>query len=192
MAVQKIVTNTHSTLRKKAKPVESVNQEIKDLLQDLLDTLDSKGDLGVGLSANQIDREWRMFVARIYPDGNSDPTDRPQVAPRHFINPEITARSKETNTSVDPEKRYLEGCLSLPDIYGFVERPLTVTVRFHTIETLENNEDQVEEEFTLDNSIVMQHEHDHLEGVLFTDHAMAQGHPLYEIKDGEEPRKIEI
>lgn len=190
MSVKKIVTHTHPTLRKIAEPVKEINDNINSLIKDLLDTLDGTGDLGVGLSANQIDQPVRVFVARIYPDGESSAENK--ITPRHFINPEIVFVSEETNLTVDPNKQFLEGCLSLPNIYGFVERPLTVTMRYHTTETLSDNKPMLEEIFDKDNSIVMQHELDHLNGILFTDHVREQGHPIYEINEDGEPRKLEL
>lgn len=134
MAVRTIITKTHPTLRKIAEPVGTWNNHIESLATDLLETLEHTGDAGVGLSANQIDALSRMFVARIFPDGKVSSKNLPK--PQVFINPEIIDQAKQTNMADDPEKNYLEGCLSLPDIYAFVERPCTITLTYHTHETL--------------------------------------------------------
>ncbi|MCA9390149.1 peptide deformylase [candidate division WWE3 bacterium] len=190
MAVKKIVTGNHPTLRVTSEKISAVDDSIKSLLQDLIETLDGTGDKGVGLSANQIDEKKRIFVARIYENNEVSETYTP--APRHFINPEVIDVSSESNLIVDPERKMLEGCLSLPNIYAFVERPHEVTIRFHTMETLESGQDPLEERFIHDNAIVVQHELDHLNGILFTDHAIQQGQTIYEITDDDEPRVIEI
>lgn len=189
MAIQKIITGNHPVLRQKSEKLTS-SDDCKSHLIDLLDTLASVGDLGVGLSANQIAVSKQIFIARIYPGNEAKETLQPE--PRHFVNPEILWTSEETNIIVDPEKRMLEGCLSLPNIYAFVERPYRVKIRFHTVETLNQNNQPLEEEFVHDNAVVVLHEIDHLNGILFTDRAITQESKIYEIANGQEPRIIEI
>lgn len=188
MAVTKIITNAHPTLRQAAEPITAFNKEIESLIADLLDTLEDTKDLGVGLSANQIDRLYRVFVAKIAE--NED--DITNTAPTIFINPELVSASEETTLSTDPDRQQLEGCLSLPNIYGFVERPLHVIFRFHTPETFKNGDSPIEQPLSDYNAVVVQHELDHLNGILFTDHALEQGQKIYEIIEGKEPKVIKI
>jgi peptide deformylase len=190
MAVKRIVTNNHPTLRTVSTPVERFEQSLEALIQDLLETLDHAGEVGVGLSANQIDTTSRVFVARIYPDGDSSAKKQPR--PTVFINPQITKSSTETTITDDPERTLLEGCLSLPNIYAFVERPNQVTLTFHTVESFKKAAEPITKVFAKDNAVVVQHEIDHLDGILFTDRALAQGQKIYEIKEGKQPRILEI
>lgn len=189
MAVKTIITNNHPTLRVASLPV-SDKKDLAGLVTDLIDTLDAAGDIGIGLSANQIDTTLRIFVARIYKDGTSTTQEHP--APTVFINPEIVTASELTTLQDDPERTMLEGCLSLPNVYAFVERAHQVTVRFHTLETFEQDTEPLVMDFKKDNAVVVQHEIDHLDGILFTDRALHQGQKIYEIKEGTEPRILEI
>lgn len=186
MAIIPIITNNHPTLRKIVEPVTSLTPEIEELIIDLLTTLDDTKELGVGLSANQINRMHRVFVAKIA-DREEDITHTP---PTVFINPELVSVSDETTLATDPDKQQLEGCLSLPNIYAFVERPLHVTVQYHTPDTLRNSKTPIEQAFSDYNAVVVQHELDHLNGILFTDHALEQGQKIYEIIEGKEPKVI--
>lgn len=188
MAAIQIITNNHPTLRKTAELVESFTPEIEALVTDLLDTLEETKDLGVGLSANQIDQLHRVFVAKIA----EKEEDITHTQPTVFINPELVSVSDQTTLATDPDRQQLEGCLSLPNIYAFVERPLYVTLHYHTPDTLKDGSAPIEQKFSDYNAVVVQHELDHLNGILFTDHALEQGQKIYEIIEGKEPRMITL
>jgi peptide deformylase len=117
-------------------------------MDDMLETMYAAP--GIGLAAIQIGVPLRIIVMDLARD------DEPK-APRYFVNPEITWASEET-------KPYEEGCLSVPDIYDDVERPTHVKLRY-----LDYNGKLVEEEAIDLYAVCVQHEMDHLEGVLFID-----------------------
>lgn len=131
-------------LREKAQPVAEVNDEIRQLAEDMFDTM-IEAD-GVGLAAPQIGKSIRMFVLIADDDVR-----------RVFINPQIIKTSEETGP-------YDEGCLSIPQVYETIERPLRVTVQA-TNEKGKN--------FTLEAdgllARIIQHENDHLDGIVFID-----------------------
>ena len=146
MAVLKVLKFPDERLRTVAKSIPAVDQEIKTLIEDMLETMYDEN--GVGLAATQVDRHVRLFVLDVSQDG-----DDPYV----FINPEIIAREGSMLNE--------EGCLSVPHCYAKVERAEKVTMK-----ALDKNG----EEFTKDAeglmAICMQHELDHLDGKLFVDH----------------------
>ncbi len=147
-------------LRQKAQPVEEINDEIRQLANDMLETMIDAD--GVGLAAPQIGRSIRMFV--IMADDN---------VKRVFINPQIIKTSNE----VGP---YDEGCLSIPQVYETIVRPLQVTVQAY---------DENGKRFTLDADGLLarciQHENDHLDGILYID----RGDPDFAKKTEEQFKK---
>jgi peptide deformylase len=135
---------------------------------------------GVGLAATQVGINRRLFILL---DKNK---------PKIFINPEITKISHLTFSQVikNEDEMWMEGCLSIPKIWGFVDRPHKVTVKY---QTLDQNDKLVEkeEEFEGIESAFVQHERDHLDGILFTDHVLKQNGQLYqEIKGKFHPIEL--
>lgn len=164
----KITTAPDPRLRKKSSPITKLDKAALKLINDLKATLESHNDPdGVGLSAPQIGVNKRVFVIK---------TD---MTPLVIINPEILEFSKDTNWDhLAADQRYFEGCLSIPGVYGEVTRPWSIKVKYQTTQT-----DQlltVNCQLTGYDAIYFQHEFDHLEGVLFTDHVLAQGGRLYQ------------
>ncbi|MGE3143483.1 MAG: peptide deformylase [Hyphomonadaceae bacterium] len=150
MAVREILTVPNRVLKQKSKPVEGgVSDETRALMDDMLETMYAAP--GIGLAAIQIGVPQRIIVMDISRDENAR-------APRYFVNPEILWRSEETVP-------YEEGCLSVPEIYDEVERPARVRLRY-----LDYQGQPVEEEAEGLFAVCIQHEMDHLEGVLFIDH----------------------
>ena len=148
---------------------------ISELIEDLTDTLHNQvNPLGVGLSAPQIGVNARVFVMQI-PEGEL----------RVVVNPQILERSQAMTTPV-ANRKFLEGCLSLPDLYGEVSRAQWVKVEYMA----KQSGKFVKRSLKLEGfeSRVFQHEMDHLNGILFTQRIKEQGGRLYrlEIKDGEE------
>jgi peptide deformylase len=111
---------------------------------------------GVGLAAPQIGKNIRLFIVDCTPWGEEDPT--PADFKRVFINAEIYEVSEETSL-------FEEGCLSLPGLHENVRRPVTIRMRY-----LDENFVEHDEEFTGMPARVIQHEYDHIEGKVFTDH----------------------
>lgn len=139
-----IVKLGEDILREKAQPVAEVNDEIRQLAQDMFDTMIDAD--GVGLACPQIGRNLRMFVLIADDDVR-----------RVFINPQIIKTSEELGD-------YDEGCLSIPQVYETIKRPVRVTVQ-----ALNENG----KPFTLDAdgllARIIQHEYDHLDGIVFID-----------------------
>lgn len=150
MAIRPILTAPDPVLKQKSRPVEGpVTDEHRALMDDMLETMYDAP--GIGLAAIQVGVPLRIIVMDLARD------DEPK-APRYFVNPEILWASEEV-------KPWEEGCLSVPDIYEEVDRPAEVKIRY-----LDYNGAQVEEHAKDLFAVCIQHEMDHLEGVLFLDH----------------------
>ena len=151
MAIRDILTvaDHQATLKQKSAPVDQVDDALRALMDDMLETMYEAP--GSGLAAIQIGEPVRVIVMDLA--RSEDPPE-----PRHFVNPEILESSEELF-------EYEEGCLSVPDIYDAVERPARVRIRY-----LNYHGEQVEEWAEGLYAVCIQHEMDHLEGVLFIDH----------------------
>ena len=150
MALRPILVAPDPRLKQKSAPIEGpVTDAHRALMDDMLETMYEAP--GIGLAAIQIGEPVRIIVMDLARD------DEPK-APRYFVNPEILWASDEMFT-------YEEGCLSVPDIYDDVERPNKVKLRY-----LDYNGKQIEEDAEGLYAVCIQHEMDHLEGVLFIDH----------------------
>jgi peptide deformylase len=136
-------------LKQVSKPAQGVDDALRALMDDMLETMYAAP--GIGLAAIQIGEPVRAIVMDLAREGE-DP------APRHFVNPEILWASEETAP-------YEEGCLSVPEIFDQVERPAKVRLRY-----LNYQGETVEEEAEGLYAVCIQHEMDHLNGVLFIDH----------------------
>jgi len=149
MAVREILVVPNPVLKQESQPVEAVDDALRGLMDDMLETMYAAP--GIGLAAIQVGEPKRVIVMDI-----SRPEDEP--APRYFVNPEILWASEETAP-------YEEGCLSVPEIYDEVERPARVKIRY-----LDYHGKTVEEDAEGLFAVCIQHEMDHLDGVLFIDH----------------------
>ena len=149
MALRDILILPDKRLRLVSEPVKKIDREIKHLADDMFETMYDAP--GIGLAAIQVG-----ITRRIVTTDLAKKDDPPE--PRVFINPEITWRSDETAT-------YEEGCLSIPEIYEEVERNAQVRVKYLD---LEGKEQELEASGLL--ATCLQHEVDHLNGVLFIDH----------------------
>jgi len=155
MAILPIVTYNDPLLRKEAKQVEELNEEVSDLILDMFDTMYNSH--GVGLAAPQIGKSIQLFVM----DADTmteDLDDEEDVGAMVFINPQIL--------KTDGEKvKMEEGCLSIPDVRDEVSRYDVITVKYRN-----RHFEEKTEEFSGWVSRVIQHEYDHLKGILFLDH----------------------
>lgn len=149
MTIMPLVLLPDPILREVSNPVVDIDDRLKKFADDMLETMYDAP--GVGLAAIQVGEPIRLLVVDTAKD------DQPKN-PRVFINPEIVATGDEASV-------YEEGCLSIPDYYADVERPMTVTV--NSIDR-EGKEQITEADGLL--ATVLQHEIDHLNGVLFIDH----------------------
>lgn len=161
MATLPILEIPHPTLRKRAKKVRAIDNRMLRLAYDMVDTMRYAG--GVGLAANQVGELWRIIVLQMPEEEES----------RVYFNPEILRR----NGTREAE----EGCLSLPGYRGIVNR--SVWVKFqgtdHKDTTIKFKADGML-------SQALEHEVDHLNGILYTDH-LAEHKNLYSIKELKEP-----
>ncbi|WP_421736313.1 peptide deformylase [Caulobacter sp.] len=153
MSIRRILTVDNAAdlavLKKISTPVEAVTDDLRRLMDDMLETMYDAP--GIGLAAVQVGEPIRLIVMDLAREGE-------EPAPRYFINPEILSTSEET-------QGYEEGCLSVPDYYDDVERPSKVTLRYQNYQG-ETVVDEAEGMY----AVCIQHEMDHLEGVLFIDH----------------------
>ena len=146
MAKLKILEFPDPRLRKKAVPVETVDEELRALIGDMFETMYEAP--GIGLAATQVDVHRRLLVADVSPDKSE---------PHALINPEIIEKDGVTFTD--------EGCLSVPGYYEEVERAEHIRVRF-----LDRDGESQEMEATGLLAVCIQHEIDHLDGKLFVDY----------------------
>jgi len=169
MAIREILEAPEPLLKQVSVPVDKFDDELKTLVEDMFETMYDAP--GIGLAAIQIGVPLRVVVIDLQPD---DPDAEPEVChehgghhhthqptkkePRIFVNPEILEPSPDTSI-------YNEGCLSVPEIYAEVERPTTCRVRWQDLEGKVHEEDMEGLMATC-----IQHEMDHLQGILFIDH----------------------
>jgi peptide deformylase len=157
MSILKVARMGHPVLRAKARAIEPSDIKkpaVQRLIDDLIETMVEYH--GVGLAAPQVHEGLRLFVAAINPEGQ-EPVDDPHVAPVALINPEITPIG-------DGVVEDWEGCLSIPDIRGRVARPGVIKVRAY-----DRNGARFEIHTHDFPARVIQHETDHLDGILFLD-----------------------
>ena len=156
MAVLTVLEVPHPGLRVVAKPVAEVNDAVRAIVADMFDTMyDARG---IGLGATQVAIEQRIVVIDLQ-EPESDAEDAPVVRnPRVFINPELISVSEELAV-------YNEGCLSVPEHYAEVERPARCRVKW-----LDEQGAAQEEDFDGLMATCIQHEIDHLNGIVFIDH----------------------
>ena len=149
MAIRPILVLPDARLRAVADPIDAVDDDIKTLAKDMLDTMYDAP--GIGLAAPQIGVMKRIVVMDLAKEG-----EKPE--PMVLINPEITKVSDTVQTTE-------EGCLSIPELYYDVERPDAVTVKYTD---LDGNEVTKDADGKL--AVCIQHELDHLDGVLYIDY----------------------
>lgn len=161
MALRKVFHDGDPVLRKKSRQVEKFDDRLQDLVDDLLETM--REENGVGLAAPQVGVLRRVFVMNVHEEGD----------PAHdmvIINPEFLAQEEVQHE--------IEGCLSLPGLYGYVDRPAQVTIRY------QDRTGQAQE--LTANGLMARcicHESDHLEGILFSD--KIEGNLFRYNKDGK-------
>lgn len=149
MALLDILTVPNPVLKQVSTPVERVDDDLRRLMDDMLETMYAAP--GIGLAAIQVGVPKQVIVMDLARQGEAP-------EPRYFVNPEILWASEETAP-------YEEGCLSVPEVYDEVDRPARVKLKYldyHGQEVIEDAEGLF--------AVCIQHEMDHLKGVLFIDH----------------------
>jgi peptide deformylase len=148
-----IIPHPHPTLRVRSKPIKRVDAQLRNLVDQMLDLMYEEN--GVGLAANQVDLPIRLFVAN--PSG-----ERGDGEELILLNPELQMpKGNETQQ---------EGCLSLPDLYGQVKRPKSIRLSAYDLKG--NSIERTVDGFL---ARVLQHENDHLDGVMFIDRMTDEG-----------------
>lgn len=188
-----MVTTPDPILSEKSKEVKDFDKKLKTTLSEMEETLRATKDpIGVGLAAPQVGLSLRIFQLR--------PDEKSEV--RSFINPEILSISEEGNEYTSQSgrkkkaieegripppkgKRLLEGCLSIPDIWGYVQRKKEVTLKYQ-----DEDGNLHEEVFSGFPAIIVQHEMDHLNGILFTKHVMEQNEKLFKSHKDEKGEDV--
>ncbi|MFN6933725.1 MAG: peptide deformylase [Tsuneonella sp.] len=168
MAIREILEVPDPRLKVVSTPVTEFDDELKTLVADMFETMYAAN--GIGLAAIQVGVPKRLLVVDLQPedpdaepvacdhDGHHHHHQPTKKEPRVFVNPEILDPADELAT-------YQEGCLSVPDIYADVDRPARCRVRWQDLDG--NTHEEVMEGLA---ATCMQHEMDHLEGILFIDH----------------------
>ncbi len=172
--MKQIVLTPNPVLSQITQPVTHLNKEIKDILQEMKEALLAACDpKGVGLAAPQIGYSLQIFAIK--------PTVKSPVT--FFINPEIVSENQELGKEIK-QKTPLEGCLSIPNTWGVVKRKQAITIQYlniHGKKTIKT--------FSGFPAIIVQHEMDHLQGILFTARVLEQQGKLYEITEDEEGKE---
>lgn len=156
MSLLSIIEVPDPLLRSESAPVERIDDDLKGLIGDMFETMYQAP--GIGLAAIQVGVPRRLLIIDLQEPESEEEGAEPVKRPHVFINPEILRRS-------DARKSYNEGCLSIPDQYAEIERPDIVRARW----TDEQGREQ-EGDFDGLMSVCLQHEVDHLNGILFIDY----------------------
>ena len=171
----KIVTAPNVVLSTKAKSVIKVDKTILDLIKQMEESLNAATDpIGVGLAAPQVGKGLAIFVIK--------PTEKAKL--QAFINPKITKIENEKESKKSKTTK-LEGCLSLKDIWGEVERAKTVWLDY-----LDEAGKPHHKKFTGFIATIIQHEVDHLNGILFPKRVLEQKGTLYQSKKNSKGEDI--
>jgi len=153
-----IYTFGHDALRQETEPVEENSDALQALIDNMIETMYAAS--GIGLAAPQVGRSERLFVVDVTPMADEMEAEGEDLPPQPMvlINPELTWES-------DAETDFEEGCLSIPEVREVVTRPERVVVRYR-----DRDFNEQEREVGSILARVIQHERDHLDGILFTDH----------------------
>ncbi|MFQ5534559.1 MAG: peptide deformylase [Sphingomonadales bacterium] len=170
MALLPIIIAPDARLKQISAPVENVDDNLRALISDMLETMYDAP--GIGLAAVQVGVAKRVIVMDIAADDDKEP------APLYLVNPEILWAAEETAL-------YEEGCLSVPDLYAEVERPAAVRISYLDY-------DGARQELEADGVLAtcIQHEMDHLDGILFIDHLSAVKRSMF-LRKLQKARKLQ-
>lgn len=171
----KIVVAPSPILSEKSKPVEKIDSSVLKVIEEMKKALDSARDpVGVGLAAPQVGKNLRIFI--------TTPSEKSEI--QVFINPQVSSQKSAVKKRAKKGPTKLEGCLSLPDIWGEVLRSENVNLSYLDIHGKKHNR-----KFKGLMGTIVQHEVDHLDGILFPRLVLEQKGKLYrshKSKDGED------
>lgn len=172
----KIVTAPNPVLSTKAKTIAKVDQAVLKLIEQMEESLNAASDpIGVGLAAPQVDKSLAIFIAK--------PSEKAKI--QAFINPKIVKIEDGKVGKAKGKTKKLEGCLSLKDIWGEVERAKAIELDYLDIEGKPHHK-----KFTGFIATIIQHEVDHLNGILFPKRVLEQKGTLYESKKNSKGEDI--
>lgn len=181
--IYKVLSVKEPTLRQKSKPVKKLDKRIKRLIVDMKKTLRAQKDPeGIGLAAPQVGKNLRIFMMK--------PGEKIEV----IINPEVIEKKNKLKVSgrkgakespkskekLEHKEKIMEGCLSLPHFYGPLKRAELIKIRF-----LDDKGKEKVKTFKGLKAQIVQHEIDHLNGILFVDRLLEQKGRLYEYANGQ-------
>lgn len=174
--MKKIVLVPHQTLITPAQTVTSFDKQLSQLVDEMKAILvATTNPKGVGLAAPQIGESWRVFITR----------PREESTIRVFINPEIINRSDELTEGIPERENKLEGCLSIPKIWGKVKRAKALTLQYQDVRGGVHKE-----EYKGFLATIIQHETDHTNGILFTQRVLKQKSKLYQTGKDREGKEV--
>jgi peptide deformylase len=179
MAARDIVLylENEAALRNKSQPIRNLNRRVRRLVQDLKDTLNDHPD-GVGLAAPQIDVHSRVVVVRLGGRRDGGGNGSEPGPPMALINPEVMEAGNE--------ERDFDGCLSFPGLYAETIRP-----HYLRVTGLDEAGDPLDRVFEGFDAVVVHHEIDHLDGVLFIDR-VERVEDLYRVREGEDGELVRV
>lgn len=181
----KIISVPHQTLRSRAQEVTKVDKKVATFIDGLGKTLlETNNPPGVGLAAPQVDTLYRVFATYLAP-GNDESEKHRSL--RFFINPVVVDHSEKLVFGQKDDEPRLEGCLSIPGLYGPVPRFQWIEFEFQTLVAGELQ--TFKERFFDFPARVMQHEFDHLDGILYTDYSLEYDLPVY--RENPKTKKLE-
>lgn len=181
-----IITAPHQSLRQQAPELTHIDAKVMEFIGELEKTLLHSSRRGVGLAAPQVDKpKYRIFTTYLSKSGDDE---RGQQL-RTFINPRITKVWGEAILGPDEKNLPLEGCLSIPSLYGPVPRYQKLRLEYDQL--IDNKLTTDHDIFTGFFARVIQHELDHLNGILFTDYILEYDLPLYQ-DDPTKDKLIEL
>ncbi len=170
----KIVTVPNKILNSPVKPVKKIDSKIINLVKQMEKTLCVQvNPQGVGLAAPQVGVNLALFIIKPTPEAKTEVFINPQIIKQETYN-------RKRKTSKVKQKTKLEGCLSLPKIWSPVKRAGKIFLQYQT-----TTAKVVRRWFSGFKAVIIQHELDHLQGVLFTQRALEQKASLYEEKEGK-------
>jgi peptide deformylase len=183
MSVLKIVTAPNQILTAPNKPIAIFDDRLKKIVTDMEETLIHQTDPeGVGLAAPQVGLNLQIFIMKPTPTAETEAFVNPRIVKSISSTPGVLKSDKKpkTNESKKKKKTPLEGCLSIPKIWGPVRRNNKLLLEYQTV-----TGQKKQSWFSGFKAVIVQHECDHLNGILFTQRSLEQKAPLYEEKEDE-------
>lgn len=174
--MNQIIHAPHVALTTPAKNVATFDKRLDKLIETMKRTLIATNNpKGVGLAAPQLGESWRVFITR--------PTEKSAI--RVFINPEISYASTELTDGVPERDNKLEGCLSIPNVWGKVKRASKIKLRY-----IDEKGKIHEETFEGFLATIIQHETDHVNGILYTQRVLEQKGKLFQAVKNEDGKEV--